>query len=144
MKRCTRRLEFDAAHRVMRHESKCRNLHGHRYIVALTVEAPELDDVGRVIDFSVLKGVVGRWIDDHWDHGTILCDQDLSLLGLLTDEDWKRYTLPVNPTAENMVEELHRVASDLLDPYGIRVAHVRLYETPNCWSDYSPSQETSP
>lgn len=27
---CTRRLEFDAGHRVPLHESKCKNPHGHR------------------------------------------------------------------------------------------------------------------
>ena len=51
---CTRRIQFCAGHRVMGHEGKCRNLHGHNYVVFVTAQADELDSVGRVIDFSVL------------------------------------------------------------------------------------------
>ena len=41
----TRRMPaVDAGHRLQRHESKCRSLHGHRYEFELTVEAAELDD----------------------------------------------------------------------------------------------------
>ena len=69
---CTRRFQFCAGHRVHRHESKCRNLHGHNYVLFVTVTAPELDSLGRVIDFSIIKGLVGDWIDSKWDHGFIL------------------------------------------------------------------------
>ena len=60
---CTRRLEFDAAHRVLRHESKCATLHGHRYRVDIEVSAPKPDSAGRAVDFSVLKTIIGGWID---------------------------------------------------------------------------------
>ncbi|MEE8246777.1 MAG: 6-carboxytetrahydropterin synthase, partial [Alphaproteobacteria bacterium] len=35
----TRRLEIDAGHRVMTHGSKCRHLHGHRYVVEAVCRA---------------------------------------------------------------------------------------------------------
>ena len=37
---CTRRIEFDAAHRVMGHEGKCKHLHGHRYALEARVATP--------------------------------------------------------------------------------------------------------
>ncbi len=40
---CTRRIEFDAAHRILNHESKCKMLHGHRYAIEATFEAKNLD-----------------------------------------------------------------------------------------------------
>lgn len=52
---CTRRLEWDAMHRIPRHESKCRAFHGHRYAAEITCLAPELDSPGRVVDFGVVK-----------------------------------------------------------------------------------------
>jgi 6-pyruvoyltetrahydropterin/6-carboxytetrahydropterin synthase len=52
---CTRRIEFDAAHRVMEHESKCKHLHGHRYALEATFVAPDLDTLGRVVEFGVIK-----------------------------------------------------------------------------------------
>lgn len=133
---CTRRIEFDAGHRLQRHESKCRNVHGHRYVVDITCEATRLDDVGRVIDFAEIKRIVGGWIDDNLDHGFIIETGDPFLQGL-TEVDTKVYTVPFSPTAENLVVFLADQAQALLRPAGIKVAHVRLYETPNGWADWS-------
>jgi 6-pyruvoyltetrahydropterin/6-carboxytetrahydropterin synthase len=76
MPRITRRMEFDAGHRILGHESKCAHLHGHRYVVHLTVETPTLDNLGRVVDFSVIKTIVGGWLDEHWDHNMLLNSDD--------------------------------------------------------------------
>ena len=54
---CTRKLEFDSAHRVMEHESKCKMLHGHRYALEASFAATKLDNLGRVIDFGETGGV---------------------------------------------------------------------------------------
>ena len=135
---CTRKLEFDSAHRVMRHESKCRNLHGHRYVAEITA-CGRLDSLGRVIDFGVLKQVIGGWIDEHWDHGLIVNEEDIALIHMCKAAEWKVFILPNNPTAENMAPFLLAKANELLDDTGVLVTHVRLYETPNCWADYSIS-----
>ena len=134
---CTRKIEFDSAHRVMLHESKCRNLHGHRYVAEVTCAATDLDALGRVIDFSVIKSVLGKWVDHYWDHGTILNSKDYDLIELCQTKGWKHYTLDgVNPTAEVMAEYLCKVGNSILTNAGVQVVSVRLYETPNCWSDW--------
>ena len=132
---CTRKLEFDSAHRVMKHESKCRNLHGHRYIAEITARGA-LDALGRVIDFSVLKGVVGEWLDEYWDHGVILNKKDGELVDFVMDQGWKCFVMEDNPTAETMAAFLYRKSNELLAGSGVAVVHVRLYETPNCWADF--------
>jgi 6-pyruvoyltetrahydropterin/6-carboxytetrahydropterin synthase len=140
----TRKFEFDAGHRVLRHESKCANLHGHRYVAELTVVSSSLDDVGRVVDFSVIKDVVGGWIDHFWDHNLILHPDDPLVVETAPQEKTKifgpksPYVMPNdwNPTAENMVRVLFRAAEvSLAASPSLKVAHVRLYETPNCWAD---------
>ena len=132
----TRRLEFDAGHRLLRHESKCRNLHGHRYTLELTCEAAELDAVGRVIDFGVVKAVVGGWIDEMLDHGYI-GERGDPLLAAAVDAGSKVHVVDFPPTAEHLAAYLFEVASNLLSgSYKIRVVRVRLYETPNGWADY--------
>lgn len=137
MRTCTRRLEFDAAHRVTRHGSKCRNLHGHRYVAEITVGAASLDDLGMVVDFGDVKLLVGGWIDRYWDHGAILKSDDPSTLReVCLEAGWKLYVMDGEPTAENMAEVLHGVACTLLQERGLEVVKVRLYETPNCWSEY--------
>lgn len=136
----TRILEFDAAHRVMNHESKCATLHGHRYKVEITAKADELDLIGRVVDFSVLKARVGGWIDLHWDHTTIIFHEDeKTLAGLATVPGFKPiYVADWNPTAENMAWHLlHVVCPLILDDLPITVVRVVVHETPNCSAEVS-------
>lgn len=131
----TRKLEFDAAHRVMNHESKCASLHGHRYVVEVVAAAPELDKIGRVVDFSVLKSELGGWIDTYWDHTTILFEQDEKTINLVAQcPGFKGVAVvPFNPTAENMADYLLRqVFPPLVERHGIKIVSVTVWETPNC------------
>lgn len=134
----TRKLEFDAGHRLMNHEGKCRHYHGHRYSAEFTVTAPDLDLLGRVIDFSVIKTSVGNWIDYNLDHNMILNMHDplLQIEGIFKGRGPYILQNSENPTAENIAKLLFDVASRLLPPE-ITVIKVRLYETPNCWADYT-------
>jgi 6-pyruvoyltetrahydropterin/6-carboxytetrahydropterin synthase len=130
---CTRRLEWDAMHRIPMHESKCRAFHGHRYAAELTCLA-ELDELGRVIDFGVVKQIVGGWIDAHWDHTAILMTGDPEAAPIAEANarlGRPVYWMAVHPTAENIVAELARVASELLSDTGVQVVSIRLWETPN-------------
>lgn len=129
----TRRLEFDAAHRVKLHESKCRNLHGHRYVAEVTFTAPELDALGRVVDFGEIKEKLGNWIDTNWDHQTILWDQDATLGAAIQQETGQPvYYLPGNPTAENMAKYLLETVCPRLFAAPLKAVKVKLWETPNC------------
>lgn len=136
--RCSRILEFDAAHRVMNHESKCANMHGHRYKAEIHAEAENLDDLGRVIDFSVLKAKIGTWIDTYWDHNVILFEKDEETVKALrwVQKNKEPFAAPWNPTAENMAQYLLTVVCPReLAGTGVRVCMVRLWETPNCFAD---------
>lgn len=135
---CTRRLEFDAAHRVMRHESKCRNLHGHRYAVEVTVTAPELDGLGRVVDFGVIKERLGEWIDREWDHQTILWEEDKALGTAIEAETGQKIAyLPMNPTVENLAKYLLETVCPALFAPPLVVTGVKIWETPNCSAEAS-------
>lgn len=132
----TRRLEFDAGHRVLGHEGKCASLHGHRYVVEVTASAPDLDGLGRVIDFSIIKERVGGWIDSFLDHNLLLhpADQMVCQAGLIGREPFiMPYDAP-NPTAENIAAVIFARACGRLPE--LTVERVRVYETPNCWADH--------
>lgn len=134
---CTRKIEFDAAHRVVLHESKCKFIHGHRYVVEATFTAPELDNLGRIIDFGVVKQKLGGWIDANWDHTAILYTEDKPLgdaIEAFTGQ--KIFYLPMNPTAENMASYLHRyVCTELFSGGDLTCVAIRIYETPNCYAE---------
>lgn len=133
----TRVVEFDAAHRVMNHESKCATIHGHRYKVEITAKAA-LDSIGRVIDFSVLKRLIGGWLDTEWDHTSILFDQDIETIqGICSCPGYKKpAVVNFNPTAENMASHLlHKICPELLKGTGVTVTKIKLWETPNCYAE---------
>lgn len=140
---CTRRLSFCAGHRVAGHEHKCAHLHGHNYVVFVTAEANELDDLGRVIDFGVLKERVGGWLDAHWDHGFIIWQQDAPARDLLQAFSprgdglpGKVFLLDRNPTAENLAGYLlESVCPTVLDDTGVSVTRIRVCETENCYAE---------
>lgn len=129
----TRRIQFCAGHRVRLHESKCRNLHGHNYVALITAVADELDEAGRVIDFSVLKEICGGWVEENLDHGVIRerADKEVAAaLALL--EDPKVYVMEAPPTAENLADLLLIKFNELLADTEVRVQRVQLWETENC------------
>lgn len=134
---CTRLIHFDAAHRVMEHESKCKYLHGHRYVVEASFSANKLDNLGRVVDFGVINELLGGWIDANWDHNTVLHEADKALgdaVAATTKQEI--FYLPMNPTAENMAEYLLKtICPTLFNDMGISCTRIRLYETPNCYAD---------
>ncbi len=139
METCSRKIHFCYGHRVMNHESKCATLHGHNgnlWIHARPLQG--LDEIGRVVDFSVLKEKIGSWVDEHWDHTTILFKDDVDTCKLVEQAPGfkKPFILPTNPTAENMANYLLReICPKLLTEYKIEVFKVTLYETENCFAE---------
>ncbi len=132
MTTCTRILEIDAGHRLLKHEGKCRHVHGHRYRFEITCSAM-LDDVGRVLDFSVIKEVIGGWLDETIDHGFIAQDGD-PIIEWLTAQGMKMCVVNFSPTAENLAEWVLTRANQLLADRWIKVTRVVCHETPNSWA----------
>ena len=142
--RITRRLEFDAGHRIPNHDSQCRHLHGHRYAIEISLSGAVIDAAGRpddgmVLDFSAVKDIARRHLVDVWDHAFLVWRSDRAVADFLASlPDHKTVALDRVPTAENLA----RIAFSILEPvyratYGerLRLDRVRLYETPNCWAD---------
>ncbi len=84
----TRRLEFDAGHRIPHHKSQCRHLHGHRYGIEVTVSGAAIDragesDNGMVMDFSDVKELVRTHIVERWDHAFLCWREDTQVATFL-------------------------------------------------------------
>lgn len=161
--------EICAGHRVVGHESKCRHLHGHNYkfhfkVASKRIESEnyipgakgfsvdgKLDDVGRVIDFSVVKTTLCQWLEDNWDHKFLHWEEDPLIKALqvdceLCDEttghdvrdfDNSLVSLPFNPTAENLAAYMVDVIGpQLLDEYGVELVECTIEETSKCHVNY--------
>ena len=140
----TRRLEFDAGHRIPDHKSQCRHLHGHRYVIEITLSGNVIQKSGdaangMVMDFSQVKDLAKTHLVDAWDHAFLAFVGDTAIVDFLNGlPDHKTVILDRVPTAENLA----RIAFEQLDAvyrdtYGnhLQLHQVRLYETPNCWAD---------
>ena len=140
----TRRLEFDAGHRIPYHASQCRHLHGHRYAIEISLSGEIIDTEGAamqgmVMDFSEVKNIANTVLVSRWDHAFLVYQGDREVVEFLaTLAGHKTVVLPVVPTAENLANEAFRILdAAYLDGYGnqLRLQRVRLYETPNNWAD---------
>lgn len=140
----TTRLEFDAGHRIPDHKSQCRNLHGHRYALEITlsgdiISQQEVSENGMVMDFSDVKKIARESVVDLWDHAFLVYKDDKAVLDFLNSlPNHKTVIFPCVPTAENMAAEAFRVLKhQYKDTYGnhLKLERVRLYETPNSWAD---------
>lgn len=150
----TRKFSFDYAHRVLRHESKCKHLHGHLGVVEVTVSSVSgLDNLSRVVDFGKIKEVIGEWIDSNWDHNIILNENDplIKIWDMrLTEKNNQLMTLydnvfqgkkpyiikEGNPTAEILAMIFYEKCRNLLFPFNLKVEKVVFWETPNCKAEY--------
>lgn len=143
----TRHHDISCGHRVVGHENKCAFLHGHNYRVHFTCRAKDLDPLGRVIDFSVIKEKLCMWLELNWDHKFLAWDQDTLIKDLAYSleinggRDVQSRTLfvgsivwlSVNPTAENLAGHLlHVVAPRLLAGSGVDVIAIKIEETRKC------------
>ncbi|MCE1184640.1 MAG: 6-carboxytetrahydropterin synthase [Rhodocyclales bacterium] len=141
--RITRRLEFDAGHRIPDHASQCR-LHGHRYVLEITlsgeiIQAGGSPVNGMVMDFGDVKTIAKQAVVDVWDHAFLAFRGDTAVVNFLQSmPGHKTVVLDVVPTAENLATQAFLILDPLYqDKYGnhLSLERVRLYETPNCWAD---------
>ncbi len=143
--------DFSYGHRVVGHEGKCRHLHGHNGRVHFTVEAEKLDQIGRVMDFGVIKEKLCMWVEDNWDHKFMAWTEDqlmnkisnaVSEYPFSKDADYMLFEsiiwVPFNPTAENMAEYLVEVIGpQQLEGTGCTLTHVIIEETRKCSCSYT-------
>lgn len=164
--------EICAGHRVVGHESKCRHLHGHNYVFHFhvapkldgqikslakeyEVESAALDNVGRVIDFSVVKSTLCEWLETNWDHRFLHWEKDeliRGVIGLVENDNRDGFVprdqvdhlynsfveLPFNPTAENLAAYMVEVIGPrLLDEHGVELVKCTIEETSKCHVGYT-------
>lgn len=125
--------DFSTGHRVYQHESKCAHLHGHNYRIHFSIEAPELDKIGRVLDFSVIKTLLCEWLEDNWDHKFLIWENDPWKDVLIETDPEGVVVVPFNPTAENMARYLiNIVGPQQLKDVDCTLVQVRIEETRKC------------
>ncbi|MGC8643040.1 MAG: 6-pyruvoyl trahydropterin synthase family protein [Isosphaeraceae bacterium] len=133
MFRVTREIFFCYGHRLLNYTGKCRHLHGHNGRAVITLEGPDLDERGMLVDFGEIKQKIQRWIDENLDHNMLLCRDD-PILPVLQERGERVFVMDENPTAENIA----RLIFDKTHDAGLPVVEVVLWETEHCCSTFAP------
>lgn len=129
--------DISCGHRVFGHENKCAHLHGHNYRFHFTITANELDGVGRVLDFSVIKSHLCMWLEENFDHKMLIWEKDPWLKPLKEIDPYGVLSVPFNPTAENIAAYLvNEIAPTQLKLTGARLVSCRIEETRKCSATY--------
>lgn len=115
---------FSAAHRLTKgYQGKCKDLHGHDYQVEITLHCEQLDHYDFVIDFGEIKRICDAWLQQKWDHATIVGGEDPALLKFVKQEQQKYFLLPEgrNSTVEFLAEFLFEIFERELASFAPRV-----------------------
>ncbi len=139
--RITKEFQFEMAHALWNYNGKCKNIHGHTYILRVTVIGtpktnPEDPQCGMVMDFGELKHIIKTHIVDTHDHFLVLNGNsphrnlDFSATDI-KQVQYKNY----QPTCENMVLEFVDILQKEL-PKNVELKSLQLYETQNSYAQW--------
>ncbi len=140
--RLTKEFSFEAAHALDGYDGPCREIHGHSYRLFVTVRGvpsscSQDPKNGMVIDFGVLKKIVGEEIVSQFDHALVLekLAEDCALRQLLGERFANVVELAYRPTCENMLADFaDRIRRRL--PQGVVLHALRLHETASSYAEW--------
>ena len=130
-------------HRQWRDKGHCSYVHGYGRYVRLTFEATELDERGWVMDFGDLRGVK-KWIEDEWDHRTLIAADDPVIPELKALEKVGGINLNILPEGYLPgIEESCRYLYDNLNPMiqqktnnRVELTRIEIWETERNQGEY--------
>ena len=132
--RITKEFRFEASHALLNYDGLCKNIHGHSYILFVTVIGePNIEEsspkLGMLMDFGDLKRIVKQEIVDVLDHSIILNSKAPYQSFTNVKDMFDRFHLfDYQPTCENMVVDFAQKIIKKL-PEGVKIYSVKLYET---------------
>ena len=75
--RLTKEFHFEMAHALWNYDGLCRNIHGHSYVLEVTIMGEPISDennpkLGMVMDFGELKDIINKEIISQLDHSLVV------------------------------------------------------------------------
>ena len=142
MIRITKEFRFEGAHALTGYDGKCRHIHGHSYLLQVTItgipnECSSDPNNGMVMDFGALKELVTTIIIEPFDH-TLLLRKDAVLAKELREQYQNVLILPFQPTCEQLCMHFASLLAPAL-PAPSKLFSVRLYETPGAFAEWFAS-----
>ncbi len=137
----TKIFTFEMAHALLGYDGDCKNIHGHSYVLHVTVSGtPIEDDInpknGMVIDFFDLKMIVKKKIIDKYDHALVLNSKITPAVKETLKKNFgKVYEEKFQPTCENLVLHFVNELKNTL-PKEVDLSKVKLFETATSYAEW--------
>lgn len=140
--RITKEFRFEGAHALPGYDGRCRNLHGHSYLMYVTIKGEPLNGTqspkeGMVIDFKLLKSIINENIIDKFDHALVL-RKDAPLMDEIAQEYGNVVVVDFQPTTENLICYFADTISKKLPPQ-VELFSLKLYETAGSYVEWYAS-----
>jgi 6-pyruvoyltetrahydropterin/6-carboxytetrahydropterin synthase len=137
--RITKKFTFEMAHALPGYGGACRHIHGHSYVLYVTVKGtPEASlthpNLGMVMDFTELKNIVNLHIVSRLDHALVLRERS-PLANTIQAAYDKVVNMPYQPTCENLVLDFVDILHCVLPP-SVSLHSVRLHETDTSYAEW--------
>ena len=142
--RVSKEFHFEMAHALLNYDGLCRHIHGHSYILFVTIIGEPIEDrgdtkLGMVVDFADLKTVVKGPVVDFFDHSLVIDKEAKKYLPDSPSEMYdKVHLMDFQPTCENLIIYIaEKIRANL--PQGIELFSVKLYETATSYAEWFAS-----
>ena len=139
--RVTKEFRFEAAHALKGYDGPCRNIHGHSYILSVTIGGQPITDksspkLGMVMDFGDLKAIIKDKLIDLFDHALVLSnDYPENEFNRAGEAFSKVIHVDYQPTSENILLDFVGRIKPLL-PANIRLISMKLRETSTSFAEW--------
>ncbi|MGE0077791.1 MAG: 6-pyruvoyl tetrahydropterin synthase family protein [Bacteroidales bacterium] len=144
--RLTKEFRFEMAHVLEGYDGLCSNMHGHSYILSVTVIGKPIQQsgnpkLGMVMDFGDLKKIVNPLIINRFDHAVSVMANTEMHNRLIEAKFARIEALPFQPTCENMLEYFADVIMAQL-PEGVKLHHLKMHETATSYAEWYASDNS--
>ncbi len=128
------------AHALQNYDGPCRHIHGHSYMLEVTVSGEPIIDrssskLGMVIDFSDLKAIVKEAVIEKFDHSLVIQKGYDEILLNQNQEGLKVVITLFQPTSENLLTHFVQEIGNRL-PVGVRLERMMLRETATSYAEW--------
>jgi 6-pyruvoyltetrahydropterin/6-carboxytetrahydropterin synthase len=144
--RITKKFSFEMSHILWNYDGLCKNIHGHSYILYVTVLGEPCIDKssndGMVIDFKYLKKIVNEEIIDILDHSIVINSQmPLSQIAELNKITSRCIVVNYQPTCENLLIDFATKIKQRL-PEKVTLYSLKLNETSDSYAEWYASDNS--
>jgi len=139
--RITKRFTFEMAHALLGHDGLCKNIHGHSYILWITLRGEPMNDVnnpknGMLMDFSELNKTIKEHIIHKFDHALVLNRSEYKDdMNVIIKDNPNLIFVDFQPTCENILFDFVARIKNIL-PDRIELFSIKLQETENSFAEW--------